>query len=154
MKINFPYIFSSLAILSFVLISCSREYPDRVCESPYNVNCGVDSLGINVRLVNRAGYPLCDVEIIYETTTGDVIKYGRMDIDEESCYSVYKSPKLFPYISFNLGTEHYEIADSLKDPNKPYLTKFIDGPGFYTFFISISDSLTSATSQTILARDF
>ena len=153
MKKNLAFIFSSLAIVSIVFISCSREYPDRVCESPKNVMCGVDSLGINVRVVNASGYPLCDVEMIYETNTGDVIQYGRMDINEESCYSYYVAPKAYPYISFTLGYGSYEIVDSLKSSLKPYNTKFIEEAGFYTFFISIADSLTSGTSKTILAKD-
>lgn len=153
MKKNLPFIFSFIAIASIVLISCTREYPDRVCESPINVQCAIDSLGINVRVVNLSGYPLCDVELIYETTTGDIIKYGRMDIDDISCYSVFVAPKVYPYITFTLGTETYEIVDSLKSDKKPYNNLLIEDSGFYTYFITYADSILSGTSQTNLFKD-
>ena len=89
----------------------------------------------------------------YEHNTGDIIQYGRMDIDDESCYMLFSAPKVYPHLTFTLGTESYAIKDSLKSDKRPYDLMKIEDPGYYTFFISIADSLRSGTCQTILGTN-
>lgn len=149
MKKNFTIL---VAIVSIVLISCTREYSTNICESPYTVACGFDSTAINVRVINESGYPLCDVALKYDLG-GEFIQYGRMDVDEISCYSMYPETKLFPHLTFNLGTQSYKIVDSLKSDKKPYNVMEIEDAGFYTFFISIADSLLSNKCQTRIYKE-
>ena len=153
MKKNLAFLFASLAIASIALFSCSREYPIEVCESPDNVICGFDSTAINVRVINRSGYPLCDVQMKYELDSTQIVQYGRMDIDDISCYSMYSDPKLYPYLTFTLGTQSYEIKDSLKADTLAYNNMKIENSGFYSFWILIADSLRSGTSQTIFIEE-
>ena len=152
MKKNLTFLVVSIAIASIALISCTREYPTEVCESPYTVLCGFDSAAINVRVINESGYPLCDVALKYEL--GDqIVQYGRMDVGDISCYSMYDDPKFFPHLTFTLGTSTYAIRDTLKSDTLPYNNMKIEDPGFYTFFISISDSLTSGKCQTRIFKE-
>ena len=153
MKKNLAFLVVSLVIASVVLISCSREYPEEVCESPENVKCGFDSLAINVRVKNQSGYPLCDVKIKYELDTAYIVQYGRMDVNDISCYSMYSDPKYFPYVTFTLGNQSYKIRDTLKADTLPYNNLKIENTGFYTFYIEIIDSLRSGRCQTILVED-
>ena len=153
MKKNLTFLFASLAIASIALFSCTREYPVEVCESTPNVICGFDSVAINIRVINESGYPLCDVKMKYELDSAQIVEYGRMAINDVSCYSMYSDPKFYPYQTFTLGTASYEIKDTLKADTLPYNNKKIEFTGFYTFLISIADSLRSGTCQTRLVVD-
>ena len=146
---NFRLLLLPVGIYALLFVfSCKREYPDRVCESSSNIPCGVDSNAINVRVINISGYPLCDFTVIWETNKGQQYKYGRLEDGEISCYTIVDAPKAFPYVTFNLGTGHYRIQDTLKTDTLPYNTTKIETPGLYSFEVYIADSLVTERCAT------
>jgi len=159
MKNFLGYIVVSLFSISLLFYSCEKEKNTRICESPVTVRCAqlpYDSTKVNVRLINSTGYPLCNLEVIYETTVGEVVKYGRMENQEYSCFTTYplRNVKEYPLVSFDLGSRHYVIADTLTNTNRPYGDILLENSGFYSFFVLIADSLNSDTCRTYLQKDF
>ena len=153
MKIFRSFLLPASFCALILMYSCSREYPTRICESPSSIPCGVDSNGVNVRIINISGYPLCDFEVVYETNTGFVYKYGRLDPGTVSCYTVVNEPKVFPYVTFTLGNGKYKIRDTLKVDTLPYNNMKIETPGFYSFEVLIADSLNAELCETRYFKD-
>ena len=148
-----------MSAITLLFSSCDKEFNERVCESPITVECAqlpFDSSKVNVRIINSTGYPLCNVQVIYETTIEEVIQYGRFENQETSCYTTFplRNVKMFPLLSFDLGSRHYEIADSLSNTKYLYGDMLLEEAGFYSYFVLIADSLNSDTCRTFLQKEF
>ncbi len=123
---------------SLGLLSCDKEYVTRTCEKESQVECGFDSNMVNVRVANYSGYPLCDFEVVYRDNDQTVYDYGTLDVGETSCYTKMDFTKIYPEITFNLGSGTYVIPDSLIYDDK-YNSLKQTTDGFYTFLINIPD---------------
>ena len=132
---------------SLGLLSCDKEYTDRTCEKESQVECGFDSNMVNVRVANYTGYPLCDFKVVYRGDDQTIYDYGTLHVGESSCYTKLDFTKIYPEVTFTLGTGSYVIPDSLIFDDK-YNSLKQTTPGFYTFLINIPnlDSLMISTT--------
>ncbi|MEQ8324529.1 MAG: hypothetical protein RIC15_11965 [Vicingaceae bacterium] len=145
---------TSTAICAMLVFAgCAKDYPSKLCESNEDNPCNVDSNAINVRLINISGYPLCDVKVVYELNTGEVINYGRLDVDEQSCYAVFDAPKVYPRVTFTLGTGDFKIKDTLITDTLPYNNQKLSDPGFYSYELFVEGELNSLTCITRLRKE-
>ena len=130
-------------VTAFGLYSCKKEYNNRYCDTPSQVECSVDTTMVNVRVWNKTGFILCDFRVKYQTNTPDTLRYGTLDKEEVSCYTKLSDTKVFPRVRFDLGTGHFRIPDSLTDNSKKYNMLLEDKPGFYTFYMFLGGPLDS-----------
>lgn len=142
MKKGFWYAFSVALIATFGLFSCAKEYNDRYCDAPTQVESGFDTTMVNIRVVNYTKYALCNFEVIYRTDLGDVYRYGTIDPQEETPYSKHDFVKVFPEVTFTLGTGNFTINDTLATLPK-YSELRLDAPGFYSLLINFNEPLDS-----------
>lgn len=125
------------------VISCKKDYPSRYCDTPSQVVCEVDTSIVNVRVINKTGYPLCNFRVKYQTNTTDTLRYGTLDVEEISCYTKLTDTKVFPRLFCDLGTGHFKIPDSLTQNGFIYNGLIEDNPGFYTFYVFLGGPLDS-----------
>ena len=130
-------------VVSFGLVSCAKEYQDRICETPSQVEYGFDSNVVNVRVINLTGYPLCNFTVLYRTDIDRPYNYGTLEKDDTTPFAKIEFVKSFPIVDFDLGTGHFTIADSLMDIKLPYESSKILQPGFYNMYVSMDGPLDS-----------
>jgi len=152
MKITLRLALAIAIVASLGLSSCEKDFEVRSCDTPSQIECGFDSNKVNVRIANLTGYPLCDFNVVYRTDTKDIYDYGTVLKGEYTCYIEMDFVKLYPEVTFTLGTGSYTIPDSLIFNEKYSLLKQTS-PGFFTFFIQIPYSLDSLKISTSFGID-
>ena len=130
-------------VVSFGLISCEKEYRERICETPSQVEYGSDSNVVNVRVINLTGYPLCNFTVLYRTDIDRPYNYGTLDKDETTPFTRIEFVKAFPVVDFDLGTGHFTLADPLMDLKYPYASLKLLPPGSYNMYVSMDGPLDS-----------
>lgn len=145
MKKHTRLVFISAITLAMTVFSCKKEFNDRSCESPSQVDCNSDTTKVNVRIVNLTGFPLCDFTVIFDNGTKTPYIYGTLGAGETSCYTTLSSSLLYPEVTYNLGAGEFKIQDSLT--RDPYNTQRLTTPGFYSYFVNtvLEDTLVITT---------
>lgn len=137
--------FLSVSVLGVMALylSCTKEYNERVCDTPSNINQFCDTLGskVTVRPINNTEWPLCNFRVTFIGNQPDTFKYGVMQPLDSGCFVVLDQVKRYPIVKFRLGVREFQIVDSLRNPNFTYQGLIFNDPGFYDLVVQIAGSL-------------
>lgn len=136
------------------IFSCAKpEGRSLYCDMPPKVDCTEDTNYVNMRVINKTDYPLCEVKVRYAHQNPTYHEYGTLDPDEFSCYSAMTVVNYYPEVTFKLGTAEFTVIDSLIT-NSKYNSLYLSSKGYYSLFIDVAPFLDSHLIITTIVPEF
>ena len=114
---------SLIFLFSILFLSCQQKSSN--CPAEALTPCGAEAQKVNVRILNKAAYAICNVKLLGRD--GQEANYGTLKTGQMSCYQSFESIYSTGY------KELYTRGKKYVDKAIDYTDDELLPPGYYTF---------------------